>query len=187
VVIRDVLKEAAEQVEAAGIPEDLRPAAFAKAVDLLAAQAPRSPNEPTEHHSTTEGSDGVSGIARRLKVSTEEVSEVFEIVDDDVRLIVAPSVLPKQRAAATRAIALLIAAARQSAGVDDGWTNQDVLRDHCREFGVLDSANFASEIGGMGDYFGLKGSGRSRKIRVNLRGLEEAGNKVRELAGRQAT
>jgi hypothetical protein len=35
----------------------------------------------------------------------------------------------------------------------------------------------------MSDVFGFKGSGRSRKVRVNLRGFEAAGMRIAALAG----
>jgi hypothetical protein len=125
--------------------------------------------------------DGVAQLSERLRVTGHEASEIFEVDDGEVQLIFAPSRLPRQKAAAMRIVALLTAAARQATGIDEGWTPVEVIRERCREYGVLDSANFASEISHMADVFGFKGSGRNRQVRVNLRGFELAGDRVRDL------
>jgi hypothetical protein len=181
--VKDILAAAAQAVDEANVPEALREAAFVKAVDLLAGKA------PVPHASLVNitGTGQFAGemterVAQRLRVNPAAVAEAFDFAGDDVSLILAPSRLPRQKAAAMRDVALLITAARQAAGIDsDGWTESEVIREACRNIGVFDSANFATEIGHMGNVFSFKGSGRNRVIKANLRGLEQAGVRLVEL------
>jgi hypothetical protein len=177
-----ILSAASQDVEKAGVPDDLRAIAFAKAVDLRAAQG-IAPNDPQAPQPPMGVSDLAGRVAARLRVDASAVAEVIEVTQDSVDVIVAPSRLPRQKAAATRDVALIVTSARQAAGIDDGWTSAEVVREQCRNLGVFDSPNFATELGRMSDVFGFKGSGRSRQIRVNMRGYEQAGLRIAELAG----
>jgi hypothetical protein len=181
--IGSLLAEAAQDVDSAGIPQDLRVAAFSKAVDLRAAKAGLGGNGGSEAKGPGERRVVEGGLGARLGVDDELLGELAEIGDNRVDLIFAPSLLPRQKAAAMRDVALLVASIRQAAGVDsEGWTAAGVIREQCREVGVLDQANFATELGKMGAFFSFRGSGRSREVRVNRRGFEEAGRRMVELA-----
>jgi hypothetical protein len=181
--IKDILAAAVRDVDDADVPRELREVAFAKAVDLRSGRT-QERISPSLASGTAEGErDGLlARVAARFRIDEQALSEVLEVRDDEVSVIVAPSRLPRQKAAAMRDVALLVTGARQAAGIDDGWTPTEVVREACRTIGVFDSANFASEIGAMGAFFGFKGSGRDREIRVNLRGFEQAGLRVTELA-----
>lgn len=179
--LADALRQAADLVEAADLPEDLRAAAYRKVLDLIVA-APATPRGRAEGPMLPAAGEPAAEVARKLDVRVETVREVFEFGNGDVSLIFAPSRLPRQKAAATRQIALLVTVARQVSGLDVEWTDIDHARDQCREFGVLDPANFATEIARMGSVFSLKGAGRNRQLRVNRRGLEEAAEIIRALA-----
>jgi len=180
--IKEILAAAARDVEDAQVPEELREIAFSKAVDLRSGRTAEGmtagPGAGTEER---EGGL-LARVAARFRVEEQALSEVLEVSEEEVNVIVAPSRLPRQKAAATRDVALLVAGGRQAAGIDAGWTAAEVVREACRTIGVFDGANFASEIGAMGAFFGFKGSGRDREIRVNLRGFEQAGMRVTELA-----
>jgi hypothetical protein len=73
-----------------------------------------------------------------------------------------------------KAIALLVAAGRQAAGMEE-WTQATAIREVCRNFGVLDVANFATEVASLGDVFLVRGKGQSREFKVTRHGYEEAG------------
>jgi hypothetical protein len=176
--ISDILAAAARDVESARLPEELREAAFVKAVELRSGGLAGGPAETL--------ADGPSGqlaaVAEKLRVDPETVSQVVEITSEGVEIIVSPSLLPRQKAAATRDVALLVTATRQAAGFDEGWTDTELIREQCRNLGVFDSANFATEVAHLGAFLNFKGSGRTRKVRANLRGFEQAGMRMRELA-----
>jgi hypothetical protein len=179
--VSDILKRAAAEVESAGLPDDLRATGFAKAVDLLVAAAEDIPSPAARSPNGAPG-DPYGEVAQALGIDVHAVTEVFEIVDGNAHVIVAPSRLPQQKAAAMRDVALLISTVRQTSGIDESWTATDVIRDECRALGVFDSANFASEISGLGALFSFKGTGRARLIRVNRRGYEQAGQRIAVLA-----
>jgi hypothetical protein len=82
-------------------------------------------------------------------------------------------------------VALLVCSARQAAGLDDdGFTDIAIVRDECRDLGVLDAGNFAAEVSRLDDLMSFRGSGRSRHLKVNRRGYEQAGERLRELLRR---
>jgi hypothetical protein len=60
-------------------------------------------------------------------------------------LKVKSSNLPSQKATGARDIALLVMAARQLGGIDE-YTELDVLRDATKDYGRLDSKNFAKHM-----------------------------------------
>ena len=69
-------------------------------------------------------------------------------------------------ATATKQIALLIAGARQAAGIDE-WTSWDQFRTVCADYKRLDSGNFAKTIREMEDVFRLRKESE-RKLAVTL-------------------
>jgi hypothetical protein len=185
--IHSLLAAAAADVEAAGVPDDLRAAAFAAAIQLRTvgttpAQTPRSRGESQR---TADPGDWRAAIATALTVDPEVVDEAFTLVDGRMHLTIPPSRLPSGKAAAMKDVALLVCSARQVAGLDeDGYTDSAIVRDECRELGVLDPNNFAAEVARLDDLMSFRGSGRSRHFRVNRRGLERAGERLRELLRR---
>lgn len=189
--IHSLLAAAAADVEAAGVPDDLREAAFAAAVEMRRGGIAPSPSPsapalrgPVAPLSIDPGS-WQSAVASALSADPEDVGEAFDLVDGRMHLTIPPSRLPKQKAAAMKDVALLVCSARQAAGLDeDGFTDTAIVRDECRDLGVLDVANFASEIARLDDLMSFRGSGRSRHLRVNRRGLERAGERLKELLRR---
>lgn len=179
--ITSILAEAAADVERSGVPDDLRAAAFNAAVAMRTSGATASAELSPRQSAGRGQADWHGRVASALGVSTDDVDEAFDLEDDRMRLTIAPSRLPRQKATAMKDVALLISAARQAAGVDaDGWTSADVIRDECRELGVLDAGNFASEIQ-LRDVVSVRGRGRSRQLKITRRGLEQAGARLREL------
>jgi hypothetical protein len=114
-------------------------------------------------------------------VSSDDAGEAFDLVEGRMHLTIAPSRLPRQKAAAMKDVALLVSAARQAAGVDAEWTAAGAIRDECRDLGVLDGNNFAAEVAQLDAYLSFRGTGRSRLLKVNRRGYEEAGRRLRDL------
>lgn len=192
--ITSILRKAHESVDAAGLPESLKVAAFEKAVDLLAGTAvpaatPSQASEAPEVAGAPKpppsdgGTKSLERVAAKLRLPLETVSEVFHIDGEKIALSIASSKLPSAKLTASKEIALLIAAARLAGGWDAEWTAAEEVRSVADDFGKFDQKNLAKALTDQGDYFGFQGKGEARKIKVNRKGLEEAAVLVRKLAG----
>lgn len=182
--IHSILAAAADDVEKSGVPDDLRAAAFGAAIAMRTAAATPDAGTLAGGESAAQNRDPGDWralVSTAFDVSSDDIDEAFDLVDGRMHLTIPPSRLPHQKAAAMKDVALLVSAARQAAGIDgDGWTSVGVIRDECRDIGVLDVSNFAAEIQ-LRDVMTPRGNGRSRVLRVNRRGYEQAGNRLREL------
>jgi len=156
--------------------------------------APASKSDKGHRRERHEGGDGGSDehakpgnalakIAAKFNVDGESVGEVYEADGDSIKLIIAASKLEQEKRAATKQIALLVAAGRQAADIDPGWTESRVIREICDDYGKLDSGNFAKSVRDQGDVFSYDGSGQSLKVKVNRAGFERAGETVKQLTG----
>lgn len=193
---REVLIQALKDVEEAAVPEDLREVAFSKSFDLRAgttgattqAQYPAPPDggstRPSEQRAgATAAGDVLASIAERLKIDRDTVAEVFTSEDGEPELIISPTKLPEKAATGTKEIALLIAGARQAAGIED-WTSTDEIRKACVDYKRYDQANFASTIHEMGDVFNSrKESPRKTQVRLARPGWERLAAAIRRLGG----
>jgi hypothetical protein len=177
----DDLNEAYAIVRASGIPESLWPAAFAHVLATRGTVEPAHRDEASGPTTLQDEGDWLGRLAKRLRLEQDTLVDVFDLEDGEPRLIVPPSRLPRQRARAMRVVALLVASARQGAGIDDGWTATAVLRDACKEMGVFDQANFAAEITAV-EGLAFKGSGVSRHVKVTARGFEQAAAEIEQLS-----
>ena len=192
---REVLIEALKDVEEADVPDDLREIAFAKAFDLRAGTgravqvvgagggAGEQSAVPVTRGQLDAGGDPLARIAQRLEIDVETVGEVFDVHEGQVELIIPAGKLPSRVATATKQIALLVAGARQAAGIED-WTSLDKVRDVCAYFRKLDSGNFAKTVREMDDVFNFRNP-TPRKIQVRLArpGWELVADEVRRLGG----
>jgi hypothetical protein len=182
-----VLKQALKAVNDSGVPAELRPAAFREAIRLLSSDfAPSGQdNGPAARIEGAGGGGGGVGslatLAKKLGVSHDAIGEVYHVESGEIKLIVASTKLHSDKRAATRQIAVLVAAGRQGAGGDAGWTDSKVIREACDELGKLDSPNFANTLNSMGDVFSFQGRGQSRKVKVIRPGFERATALVTEL------
>jgi hypothetical protein len=181
----DILKSILKALDDASVPSELRSVAFGKAFDYLAGQ-PRvggpglgAPTQPAPSGSAA----AVASIANKLKLENDVVREVFSVDGEKIQLVIPAGKLEKTKSGATRQICLLLAAARQAAGVDEEWTSSGTVREACVDYGRYDSPNFASAIQGLDDLVNIRGKGQQREVRVNRRGYEEAATLVRRLAG----
>jgi hypothetical protein len=120
------------------------------------------------------------GIADRLRLDLETVSDVYHLDGDELGIGIAPSRLDPRKAVGTKQIALLVAAGRQ-AGSWEEWTPVRVIRETARDFGRFDSSNFATTIKDMGDVLNIRGRGRQVEVRVTRPGYERAAHLIGEL------
>jgi hypothetical protein len=108
------------------------------------------------------------------------VDRVFEESGETIDLVIAPSKLAKPKKEATQQIALLIAAGRQGAGMEER-TTLDVIRTKCEEFKRLDPPNFSKAMNVLNDEFTFSGSGKTRSVKVSRPGWTKAAELVTQL------
>jgi hypothetical protein len=178
-----LFRSAIEIVDQAGVPDDLRPVAFAHAIDLIRLQPARETSR-VDLHEASESEPG-NKVARHFGIRPELLDYIYDTNSDGLELVLHRSKLPIKKSPAMRVIALLVAASRQAAGIED-WTHVALIRDVCRQFGVLDPANFATEVGSLGDIFLVRGKGQSREFKVTRHGFEEAGQAILKLTSSDA-
>lgn len=188
--ISEVLVSALKEVDEAGIKEEgLRVVAFGKVIDLLLGNVQASISRPNPNSrggsvaaSTDEGAM-LQAIANRLKLDVEAVAQVFSIDDGELQLVIGPGKLNPRKSGATKEIALLVAAGRQAAGIDDEWTSLGVIRKVCEDYRRLDSPNFAAAIKEMEDWFSFRGNGTNREVRMSRPAWEQARELIIRLIG----
>ena len=187
--VKDILRAAHEAVDAADVPDELRAAAFSKAVDLLSADLRSGANTSSGASPGTPGVQKIEKptslmdrIASKLGLDVETVREVYREVDGDVRLIAPSSKLTRGKSAATKQVALLVAAARQAAEIEE-FTSADIIRAIADDYRTLDSPNFAAALREMSTTFRFDGTSRNRMLKVSRPGWEEARRLVQELGG----
>jgi hypothetical protein len=182
--IKELLAETERHIDEARLAADLRPPAFAKVFDLLAAQ--RSLTRGGEGaESDPNGPSGIGRIAARLRLEPADVAEVYYEDGERLGIGIGATRLHSTDAGATKQIALLLAGGRQAGDYDEGWTPVAIIRAACRDYGRLDTNNFATTIASMTDAFTFRGKGQSREVRLTRPGWEAAARLVRELSTRR--
>jgi hypothetical protein len=188
--IAEILRRAIETVDDAGVPDDLRPAAFSAVVSLLTGQVPiNGKPEAAKVGGTLLGAPGdddpLTRIATALSVDIETVKSIYHDTGSDLDLVVSNSKLPTQKAVATREIALLVTAGRQLGGYDDEYTSLEHIRRQCEEHKRLDGPNFTKALVQF-EPLTLKGKGRSRAARLSRPGREQARELILRLSGAES-
>ena len=203
--LKERLKQAADAVQEAKVPEDLRVAAFEHALDALGvgAAAPppaaatatlaaraqeqqQPPNQGTgaqTRGASSQPTDGmVERIATALSLDRDLVGRIYDEEDGQVRLIVKRTMLPEvsKKAASMRHVALLVVVGRQATGLDE-YTPYDAIREECRELKVYDGSNFASEVGKL--EFRTKGGRNTKEARANRHHYDEVSDLIRRMTG----
>jgi hypothetical protein len=115
-------------------------------------------------------------------VSPEALADVFEIDGDAVTLHVASARISATKSQATREVALLVAAARQGSGADDGWTQVAHVREALQNYRRYDTNNFAASLRGATDAFNFRGKGAAQELRLTKPGWEMATDFIVSLA-----
>jgi hypothetical protein len=183
--VAELLRDALKAVEDAQIPEDLRVMAFSKAFDSLSGGLPApsatsgSPAVPTATMDSRIGSE-LGLIAEKLAIDAEATEATFDLDEGQLRLTVPARKFNAQKSRATKEIALLVAAGRQAAKLDER-TEVRVIREVVSEYGKLDSANFAATVREMDEEFIISGSGQQRRVKVNRAGFERAAELIKEI------
>lgn len=184
------LRRAAEAVEAARLPNELRTIGFERALDALGlgeAQMAPAPSVPATARPVPARDTGepvvhlLDAIARRFELPAETIGRIYEADDGAVRLAIKRSMLPEpdRRAAAMRDVSLLVVAGRQAAGEEQ--TPFVDIREECRALNVLDGANFSSEVAKLD--FRVRGARNTRTAKANRHHYEEAAQLIRRMLG----
>jgi hypothetical protein len=185
------IERALRAVDAAKVPDDLREIAFSKALDSTLGIAKvdsvgrvRGENgDGGEGAGTPPVTDRAAKIARKCKVAPESVAKVFEEDGDELHIIASRSKFAPSMKEAMQQVALLTAAARQAAGLDEDATPLTVIRARCEEVGVLNEGNFSRHMAERREGVRIKGQERRRELKVSNPGFEAAGRLISSLAG----
>lgn len=191
--VKDVLITANRAVQEAELPEDLKDTAFAKAVDLIAGTGqvarPSSAVVSTPTRSadifgqpTVDDGGTLGRIAAKLRVDIDTVRELYNEEDGKLEVTVPSAKLETSKKGATKQLALLVAAGRQAAGLEE-YTPLERVREVAELFRRYDSPNFARTIQEMEEDFSFRGESRSRAIRVSRPGWEHVTRLIGELEG----
>ncbi len=178
-----VLQETLKLLDEVAVPTELRVAAFERTFDALVSR--RASSEQSNAKAglgAGTNAEPLLGIAERLGLEHDLVREIYVVEDDEVSLVIPPSRFEKSKAVGAQQVALLTAAGRQGAGLEE-WTHIKVIREACREYGRLDSANFATTIKRMDGVFSYRGRAQQLEVRLTRPGYEQAGVLARELRG----
>jgi hypothetical protein len=183
-----ILAAAAAAFEKAEVPDGLRDAAFAGALQLLAGQQPVDTPEgpraagggsPVAHGS---GSEVLDAIASGLELDARELRNLYADKNGSPELIVKASKLPRTKSAASHDIALLVMAARQLGGIDE-YTEAKVLRDAAKRYGKFDQSNFGHHMRSLDNLIITQGTGGSAKRKLTQPGIERAAALARGYLG----
>jgi hypothetical protein len=189
--ILNILIEAQKAVDEAKVAEDLRSAAFQKAVEMLSGQVTPIPvrggpallrtGAPT---TVTAGDEAlVAKIARKLTISTDTIAEVYSSgADGALEVVVGVGKLDGKTAAATKQLALLVTGGRQLAEIEE-WTKTKIIRHVCIHYGRFDQPNFAKTLKQMDEAFSFKGKGQQLELRIHQRGIERLKQLIASLTG----
>jgi hypothetical protein len=182
--IKEALSAARLVVEEAGLPETWQERAFAEVLrSLLGSQVMSevAAAVPTKAVPAS-GSAGLGHLATRLGVSESALADIFVVEEDGVSLYVSSGKLAATKSKATREIALLVAAARQGAGIDDSWTDVAHVRDSLTQYNRYDPSNFSKYLRDTSDVFNLRGK-PVQQLRLTRPGWEAAVELVKNLTG----
>ena len=173
--IKTLLEDAARMIEEASVPDDLREVAFSKAVELLAAErASASPGTSIVaiERQDSAASDWMAALEAGTRRTRDELEDVFFLGrEGQPRLGIDPIRLGSNAAERSRKAMLLLAGARQIGNCEQA-TSSDVLREECRQLGVLDPPNFVKALNGMKNWFNIAGSGKSKSLQIKPKGRD---------------
>lgn len=184
-LVESVIVEALRIVTDSGVPDDLRVTAFAKSVDLLAAGSVATPPRAasgTLESTTAATNSPIEAIAKKMGVSVDVAADVYEARDGDIVVVAPPRAFDKAKMAATKQLALAVAAGRQGAGLEES-TGVDVIRRAAEEFGFLDANNFARSLSEMDQDFIISGTSRSRTFKLRRPAWDKAKDLIAQLSG----
>ena len=139
------------------------------------------PERATADGAFAEDYQRLDAIAHYFGIEPEQVTDIFDVSEEEPRLKLSSGQLSGPKANGTREIALLMTGARTALGYE---TNTEIIRVIADDYGKLHSSHFMSTLAGMTD-LSLLGKRRSsnRILRMKVRGAEEAARLAQRLVG----
>jgi hypothetical protein len=195
VEVSEILALAEAEVNKAKITAALRPIAFEKAVDLIVASAGMPAGKAAPPYlgaaaarvgGGTPNATLLGLVATRLKIDLDTVKEVYHEQDGKFDIIVSPGVLERAKSTGMKQIALLVAAVRQAAELEE-FTDADHVRHFADAFNKYDEGNFATDLKGMTEEFRIRRDGRKILLKLSRPGWDSAAALVRRLGGAEAS
>ena len=184
---KEALSLARQLVDEAGLPASWQERAYGEVLRNLLDTGRVATNErPTRTRADETRSPQESTLGRlatRLGVSESALADAFAIDGAEVTLHVASAKLSTTKSKATREIALLIAVARQGAGIDDAWTDVSYIRDALTQYSRYDMSNFSRHLRDIDDVFNLRGK-PVQQLRLTRPGWEAATELVKAIVDR---
>jgi len=179
--LAEALKRAARLIDAANLPEDLRPAAFNGVLTrILSGTGTAVSVAPNGEISSPSQGEAISRLASKLGVSVDMVVEVYQAGDDGTLEVHIPTAkLSKTKSSATKELALLVMAGRQI-GAEE-WTDSDVFIPVLEHYGKFDSANNAA-IMKDDKHWKISRAGKKRRFQLRKTGWEAAAELVKTMA-----
>ncbi len=178
----DMLRAAVEAVDEAQVPEDLRPVAFGKAIDLLVASG-----DPDAGPRTLVGAGGrtplgggiaqstrLQPIAEGLGVSGDRIEMIYTEHGDALQVVADPEEMGSSTKERTKSVALLLAVGRQLGRWDEGATSDELVRAEVDRLGVYDPTNYAKHVRELAAWFNINGAGKKATYKLKHAGRQQA-------------
>lgn len=186
----DLIKRAVAVVEEASVPQDLRPLAFSRVLDLLANVPGVRRSDVGDGENVKEVDAGrqhsslVSQIAAKIAVPETLIDRVFDEREGELIFSGNVAALGKNKTEKVQSLALLLLAGRRWAGVDgSGTTSDEILRAEVDSHGLLDVSNYSKQLAPLKPFMTISGSGKRATYKVKYDGLEKAKEIAHSLAG----
>lgn len=112
-------------------------------------------------------------IAHNLDLSVDEVNEIYYYDNDELKLIIDRKMLPGSASASTVDIAALIAAGRQSLGLDAAGTPYDLIKTALETHNCFNKKNWTGYIKKLGSRFLYEGSGSDARLKLTNKAFED--------------
>lgn len=203
--VHELLAQAWQEVEQAGLPPELNQVAFREAVRLLGGpqeQQPRQPPKggapdggkaPRTRNSASgspDGDDGrpvlsedefIANLARETGVAADKLEQVFHLDGANPRLNLPARVLGGNNKERMVTVSQLVPVARQY-GLDEKDTPTRAVRDECARLKCLDEKNintYFSNLVGI-TYAGPR---NAKVLKVRPNGVEEFSRVIERLVG----
>ena len=202
--LTEVLRNAWAAVEAAHLPEEIKPIAFKEAVRILSpveSAPPASPKVPLATDRSANRGDAAANdagepdtapnapderavldrVAAQTGANRAKLEHLIYLDEGVVRINVAGVRLGKSSAERVRVVAQLVTTVRDF-GLEEKETPLDVIRAECDRLRVLDAPNFAAHMKNVPGYV-INGSGSNRRLRARPAGVQAFPDLVDGLAG----
>lgn len=185
--IEEIIADAVAIVEASSIPGDLRPVAFAKIMDLLAAQSLQESSisgPDSDRIASVQSSGWMDALVAATSLPQLYLEEIFFVDNEGNPLVgIDPIRLGDNAAERARKIVLLLVCARQIGGMEQS-TESKLLREECERVGVYDRGNFGKTLNGLKDWFHITGARSEKAVRLKPSGRDVFRGLVSDLTER---